>query len=178
MKHTVLIPLLCLFALFACEKKSSQHLEVGVDLANVQVHFSPGGSPTTAVINVLDEAKRSVHVQAYSFTSALIASALKSAHDRGVKVLVVLDKSQRSERYTSATFLTNAGIPVWIDKKHAIAHNKVMIIDESIVITGSFNFTKAAEERNAENLLIISNKQIADEYLANWEIHRGHSEAY
>lgn len=88
------------------------------------------------------------HIRAYSFTSAPIAKALVDAHKRDVKVQAILDKSQRSEEFTSATFLTNAGIPTFIDDKHAIAHNKVMIIDSTKVITGSFNFTKAAEESN------------------------------
>ena len=76
----------------------------------------------------------------------------------------MLDKSQRKEKYTAATFLANAGIPAFIDDKHAIAHNKIMIIDRQTVITGSFNFTKAAEEKNAENLLILKNKDLAKIY--------------
>lgn len=89
-----------------------------------------------------------------------------------VKVEALLDKSQKSERYTSATFLKNAGIPTYIDDKHAIAHNKIMVIDQETVITGSFNFTKAAEEKNAENLLILKNKDLARFYVGNWEKHK------
>ena len=110
----------------------------------------------------LDRAKTTVRVQAYSFTSESIASALKRAHNRGVDVQVILDKSQP---YTSATFLTHAKIPVSIESKHAIAHNKVMIIDGNTVITGSFNFTKAAEEKNAENLLIIESAKLTQRYM-------------
>jgi phosphatidylserine/phosphatidylglycerophosphate/cardiolipin synthase-like enzyme len=73
---------------------------------------------------------------------------------------------------------TNAGIPTFIDDKHAIAHNKIMIIDKTWVITGSLNFTKAAEEKNAENLLIILSRELAKQYLDNWLKHKGHSEAY
>ena len=69
-----------------------------------------------------------------------------NAHKRGVKIEVILDKSQGTQKYSSATFLYNQGIPVKIDAQHAIAHNKVMITDGETVITGSFNFTKAAEE--------------------------------
>jgi phosphatidylserine/phosphatidylglycerophosphate/cardiolipin synthase-like enzyme len=69
-------------------------------------------------------------------------------------------------------------IPTYIDDKHAIAHNKVMIIDRGVVITGSFNFTKAAEEKNAENLLILKNKELAKVYMGNWYKHREHSENY
>ncbi len=69
------------------------------------------------------------------------------AHKRGVEVQVVLDKSQRTEKYSSADFLVNMGIPVRIDARHAIAHNKVMVIDGQTVITGSFNFTKAGRDQ-------------------------------
>jgi len=175
MKHKLNISLFCLVALFACEENPAPQDQIAVDQALIQVYFSPGGSPTTALVKALDNAKASVLVQAYSFTSAPIASALKRAHDRGVDVMVVLDNSQWSEKYTSATFLRHAGIPIWVDSEHALAHNKVMIIDENIVITGSFNFTKAAEERNAENLLIIQDALIAQKYINNWNECRGHS---
>ena len=121
----------------------------------VQVYFSPPGGPTGAVVNALDQATNTVLVQAYSFTSAPIAKALVEAHRRGVKVQVILDDSQRTEKYSEADFLKNNGIETLIDAQHAIAHNKIMIIDDYVVITGSFNFTKAAEDKNAENLLII-----------------------
>jgi len=119
-----------------------------------------------------------VLVQAYSFTSAPIAKALVEAHRRGVKVEVVLDRSQRTENYSSATFVYNNGIPCFIDAQHAIAHNKVMVTDGLTVITGSLNFTKAAEDNNAENLLLIQDTQMAAKYAQNWEVHRQHSEPY
>jgi phosphatidylserine/phosphatidylglycerophosphate/cardiolipin synthase-like enzyme len=143
-----------------------------------QVCFSPKGGCTEAIVHELDRAKSEILVQAYSFTSAPIAKALLNAHKRSVKVEVILDKSQRREKYTSATFLSNSGIPTYIDDKHAIAHNKVMIIDTETVITGSFNFTKAAEEKNAENLLIIRNRALAKIYTNNWYKHKEHSEKY
>ena len=91
---------------------------------------------------------------------------------------VILDKSQRTDQYSSATFLYNSGIPVKIDAVHVIAHNKIMIIDGETVITGSFNFTKAAEEKNAENLLVIRDKKLAEQYIRNWQEHERHSEVY
>lgn len=141
-----------------------------------QVFFSPDGGCTNAINKVIGQARQEILVQAYSFTSAPIAKALLEAHKRGVKVQVILDKSQRSQKYSSATFLKNSRIPTFIDDKHAIAHNKIMIIDREIVITGSFNFTKVAEEKNAENLLIISSKELAKRYLDNWQKHKEHSE--
>lgn len=145
----------------------------------IEVYFSPMGGATEAVVAEIGKAQEEVLVQAYSFTSTPIAKALLEAHKRGVKVEAVLDKSQLSERYTSATFLSNAGVPVLIDDKHAIAHNKIMIIDRSVLITGSFNFTKAAEEKNAENLLVIKgNKRLVDAYLENYERHKQHAAGY
>jgi phosphatidylserine/phosphatidylglycerophosphate/cardiolipin synthase-like enzyme len=143
-----------------------------------EVYFSPKGGCTDAVIRELNKAQTTVLVQAYSFTSASIAKALLDAHKKGVKVEVILDKSQRTDQYSSATILFNAGIPVKIDAVHAIAHNKIMIIDDETVITGSFNFTKAADENNAENLLVIKDKRLAERYIMNWQEHERHSEVY
>jgi phosphatidylserine/phosphatidylglycerophosphate/cardiolipin synthase-like enzyme len=117
-------------------------------------------------------------VQAYSFTSAPTAKALLNAHKRGVRIDVLLDKSQRTQKYSSATFLYNQGIPVKTDAEHAIAHNKVMIRDGETVITGSFNFTKAAEENNAENLLVIRDEKLAKRHVRDWQDHQRHSEVY
>ncbi len=89
-----------------------------------------------------------------------------------------MDKSQCTEKYSSATFLKNSGIPTYIDDKHAIAHNKIMVIDGAVVITGSFNFTKQAENSNAENLLIIQSADLAGKYTENWQAHFKHSEVY
>jgi phosphatidylserine/phosphatidylglycerophosphate/cardiolipin synthase-like enzyme len=153
-------------------------LAVSIRAAEIQVYFSPKGGCTEAVINNLGRATNSVLVQAYSFTSAPIAKALVDAEKRGVKVRVILDKSQRTEKYSEADFLIHAGVPTWIDAKHAIAHNKIMIIDGKTILTGSFNFTKAAEDENAENLLVIQDPALAAKYTANWQAHLSHSEAY
>jgi phosphatidylserine/phosphatidylglycerophosphate/cardiolipin synthase-like enzyme len=156
-------------------------LEAAPSVSNpvVSAYFSPNGGCTDAIVGALSAAKTSILVQAYSFTSAPIAKALVEAHKRHVDVQVILDKSQRTERYSGATFLSNEGIPVFIDASHNIAHNKVMVLDGKTVITGSFNFTKNAEEGNAENLLVISNApELAQRYTANWKEHLGHSEPY
>lgn len=145
---------------------------------SLDVYFSPNGGCAEAIIREIASAKAGIYIQAYSFTSTPIAKALLDAFKRGVRVEAILDKSQRTAKYSSATFLANVRIPTYIDDKHAIAHNKIMIIDEATVITGSFNFTKAAEDRNAENLLIIRSKDLARLYMDNWTKHRQHSEIY
>lgn len=146
--------------------------------SDITVHFSPDGGCTETIIHEISRARHSILVQAYSFTSAPIAKALTEAHKRGVKIEAVLDKSNRTQKYSAADFLAHAGITVRIDAAHAIAHNKIMILDGETVITGSFNFTKAAEERNAENLLVIRDGKIAEQYVKNWRLHAGHSEEY
>ena len=145
----------------------------------VEVAFSPNGGGAGIIIKAVGEAKKSIRVQAYSFTNADIAKALVEAKKRGVEVRIVLDKSQETEKYSSATFFANAGLPVRIDDDFAIAHSKVMIIDEENVITGSFNFTKAAEEKNGENVLVLrGNKELAAAYLQNWQWRWDASETY
>ncbi len=150
----------------------------GFCAGTIQVFFSPHGGCTAAVVNALGQARSNILVQAYSFTSGPIAKALVDANKRGVQVRVILDKSQRSERYSAADFLLHAGVPTWIDARHAIAHNKIMVIDCREVITGSFNFTKAAEDNNAENLLLIDDPALAFNYIRNWQGHLSHSETY
>jgi len=164
------------FVLLICGP-SARALDVDIGQAPVEVYFSPNNGATNAIVREIDRARSEILVQAYSFTSAPIAKALIKAHRRGVKVQAILDKSQKTQKYSSASFLTNSGIPTYIDDKHAIAHNKIILIDRAVVITGSFNFTKAAEEKNAENLLIIRSKELAKPYLENWQRHREHSAA-
>ena len=142
--------------------------------ATVEVDFSPDMGTTDLVVKAIGEARRTVRVAAYSFTSKPIAQALLDAHKRGVDVRVVVDKSQANARYTSATFLANVGIPTRVDYKYAIMHNKFMVIDDESVETGSFNFTAAAEHKNAENVIVLRHdpavaQQYADEWTRLWE---------
>ena len=175
-KHSIIIIVLCFIVLIL--SLNSYAVDLTFNNTPAKVYFSPNGGCTQAIIKAIDNANMEILVQAYSFTSAPIAKALINAKKRAVSVEVILDKSQRKEKYTSATFLANSKIPTHIDDKHAIAHNKVMIIDKETVITGSFNFTKAAEEKNAENLLIIKSKPLAGIYIENWYKHKEHSTPY
>lgn len=93
-------------------------------------------------------------------------------------VEAVLDRGQRRAKGGQGQALADSGATVYIDARHAIAHNKVMVIDGKAVVTGSFNFTKSAEERNAENLLIIDSPELAKLYREEWEKHRGHGERW
>ena len=138
-------------------------------------HFSPKGGCTTAIVNELTAARHEVLVQAYSFTSRAVADALIAAAARGVRVVILLDRSNATDSHTELGDLTAHKMEVWIDDKHAIAHNKVMVIDARTVLTGSFNFTNQAEGENAENLLVLRNyRALAKTYRDNVLAHQGH----
>ncbi|TCS80997.1 phospholipase D family protein [Pectinatus cerevisiiphilus] len=135
----------------------------------IEVAFSPNGGAEEAIVDEINGAKSSIKVQAYTFTNSKISKALLHAQKRGVDVQIILDKSQQTSKYSPLKFFADNSIPVKIDNDFQIAHNKIMIIDEKTVITGSFNFTKAAAEKNAENLLIIrGNQKLTALYLKNW----------
>jgi len=142
---------------------------------SVEVFYSPKGGCTDAIVRELKRARREVLIQAYSFTSRPIADALVEARDRAVHVEILLDRSNEQETYTELGHLIEKGIAPLIDAQHAIAHNKVMILDRRTVITGSFNFTHQAEVENAENLLIIKgHPELARAYHQSFVAHKGH----
>ena len=130
--------------------------------------FTPPSGCGTVIANLISKAEKSIYVQAYGFTSGEIAKALINARNRGVEVRVLLDKSNIGAKYSKMRDLRKAGIEVLIDEVSGIAHNKTIIIDASLIITGSFNFTTSADIRNTENVIMIRDKQVAQRYLQNW----------
>ncbi len=156
----------------------SPSVPVSVPVTQIRAYFTPGHTVETAITDEIDAAQNTIRVQAYSFTNPLIVQALADARLRGVDVIVVLDKSNRTQRSSVAELAQRAGIPTLIDDRHAIAHNKIMIIDDRIVITGSYNFSRAAEKSNAENLVIIESAPIARKYQQNWQKHHQHSKPF
>ncbi len=158
--------------------------------ASVQPYFSPDGGCTDAIQAQLMAAKHQIHMEAYAFTSMPIVQALVQAKNRGVDIVAVLDKSNLEAHVASngelegrpdltLTMLAKAGIPVYLDARHRIAHNKVLLIDNSVLITGSFNFTYSAEHYNAENILVITGMpQLIAQYEANFQLNRSQSVPY
>jgi phospholipase D len=135
----------------------------------IQVRFSPGGQCLHFAQQAIASAQKTILVQAYAFTARPIAASLIAAHQRGIEVKVLADRSQRTARGSQIQYLAQNNIPVLIDAVPGIAHNKVIIIDDSYVLTGSFNWTQAAETRNAENLILIADAQVNKLYTANWQ---------
>jgi phosphatidylserine/phosphatidylglycerophosphate/cardiolipin synthase-like enzyme len=145
-------------------------------ILHINAHFSPKGGCMEALLEELKKARREVLVQAYSFTSDPLTLALVDAKQRGVHVEVILDKSNEVERYSDLHLFLEKGLAPLIDAEHAIAHNKIMIIDQKLLATGSFNFTNQAENQNAENLLLIrGNKELIERYRQNFLHHKSHS---
>jgi len=146
--------------------------------ATYEVYFSPDGGCANAIIAEIGKAKTEILVQAYYLTADDIVRALAEAQKRGVLTKVILDnKSNATLESSKKDVLIQAGIRTYLDAAHPISHNKLMVIDNEVVITGSYNFTKNAE-RNAENIVILRSKVLANGYIHNWMEHEMHSEAY
>ncbi|MDR1945705.1 MAG: phospholipase D family protein [Desulfovibrio sp.] len=136
----------------------------------VEAAFSPGGGALELTLSVIDEAEKSILVAAFSFTSKPVALALLNAARRGVQVRVVADSQANSEGYTAVTFLANGGVPVRLNGVYNHMHNKFMVADGRHVQTGSFNYTRAAAEKNAENVLVVrDDPDTAAKYTVVWE---------
>jgi len=135
--------------------------------------FTPGDPIDTRLVALIDGAQREVLVQAFSFTSKKIARALLAAHRRGVRVEILADRAQTLELAGSVVpGLARDGVPVWLDANFIAAHNKVVLVDAdapaATLVTGSYNFTSAAQFRNAENVLIVRNyPALVAQYRAN-----------
>jgi len=132
--------------------------------ADVQVYFSPLGGCQQAVVESINKAASEIDVAIYIFTNPDIAEALVAAKVRGVKVRVLLDGDNVDMNYSKAESLVDNGIPVRHETGTGLMHNKFAVVDDSIVLTGSFNWTRAAESANDENLLKITSPDLAAQY--------------
>jgi phosphatidylserine/phosphatidylglycerophosphate/cardiolipin synthase-like enzyme len=174
LRMIVRILMFSLIASIACRQAAAEPSPKPV----LSVHFSPSGGCTRAVAELIGEARHTVHVAAYSFTSQPIADALVAARARGVDVEAVLDKSDsgtHAVRSAKAPALIAGDVQVWIDRRHPIFHDKYVIVDGSVVETGSFNYTAQAERGNAENCLVVRDRELAAAYLADWRTHQQHA---
>jgi len=140
----------------------------------VELAFTPGDAVDNLIVAAIDRAQTEVLVHAYTFTHRKIAQALINARRRGVAVAVLADREQaRAVPQNVLAQLASGGIEVWLDGNFAAAHNKVIIIDAGLphatTITGSYNFTLAAQRSNAENIVVLhDNEPVARAYRDNW----------
>ena len=142
---------------------------------SIEIAFTPGDRIDRLLIEAIDAARQEVLVQAYSFTDRSIARALVGARRRGLAVRVVADREQaRTLPQNALPDLVAGGVEVWLDGNFQAAHNKVVVIDaatpRATTITGSYNFTIAAQRGNAENVIVLrDNAAVASAYRQNWE---------
>ena len=152
--------------------------------ATYEALFTPGDAVDARLAELIDGAQTEVLVNAFSFTNRRIGHALALAQARGVRVEIVADRGQALELPGSAVpALARQGIAVWLDGNFAAAHNKVLIIDgasaHGAVATGSYNYTGAAQSRNAENVLIVRHDPaLALQYRANFIRLRDRAQRY
>lgn len=119
---------------------------------SIEVGFSPDGSSLNVVLNAINSANKELLMAAFNFTSRSISEALMKAKQRGVDVRVIADRKANSN-YSAVTYLANHGVHVSLNDNYAYFHNKFIVIDGNSVETGSFNYTKGAAEKNAENVI-------------------------
>ena len=137
----------------------------------IETYFSPDDGVAEKIIDLLENANESIYFMAYSFTADDISNAILERASNGVTVAGVMDYSQiqSNGQYSEYDIFLQSGLDVRSDGIDGLLHHKVFIIDEEIVITGSYNFSASAEERNDENILIIYNSDIAEEFLKEFQ---------
>ncbi|HDT6558470.1 TPA: phospholipase D family protein [Raoultella ornithinolytica] len=139
---------------------------------SIETGYSPEGTALQLVLKTIDSAQQEIRLMGYSFTSPEVAGALVRAKRRGVDVKIVLDeKGNRSKASQAAmNVVVNAGIPLRTNGHYAIMHDKVIIVDNHTVESGSFNMTRSASSRNSENVLVINDvPEVAQTYLQHWQ---------
>ena len=164
LKRTLFCIVIALILPFVHDAKEAQGKET------IEVYFSPQGRCEKAIIQEIENARDSIHIAMFHFTNGRIARALAKAPKKGIDVKVILDKEKASDSYSKSKFLSNKGLYILFkegiqrrgrDNKTGLMHNKFVIIDGKIVITGSYNWTASAELWNYENLLIIWSTKVA-----------------
>lgn len=143
---------------------------VSVDEGEVEVYFSPEDRVARRLGELIHNAQQSVYFMAYSFTLDELAGEMITRHRAGVRIEGVMEASQaKNNPGSDYERLLAAGIEVRLDDNPGNMHHKVIIIDEKIVVTGSYNFSRNAEEKNDENTLVLHSPTAAAAYLIEFE---------
>ena len=146
----------------------SSNKAVVLDECEVAVYFSPHGGGLDAIVSLINDAERTLDCCIYTFTSRDIANALVKAHELGVSVRIITDESSSNSKYSKKRFLDKRDLPIRIYRGDGLMHNKFMIVDSTTVLTGSFNWTASAENKNYENVIIIKSRELAEQYEAEF----------
>jgi len=133
-----------------------------ISLAKTEVYFSLSDNPQKAIIKNINQAEAFINIAMYIFTDREIVIPLVKARERGVKVRLYLDQDQVDYQYSQSRFLVQRGIKTRISSNNYIMHNKFAIIDNRLLLTGSYNWTFSANNRNDENLMVIDDPEIIE----------------
>jgi len=140
------------------------------DIGNNTVCFTLGPDDCALVaVAEINKAQKTLDVEQFQLTEPRIGQAIIDAKSRGVTVRLIVDKKAPDEKNGQTPTIAATGIPVWVDSRPHIAHNKVVIVDLATVIGGSFNLTSNADRFNSENLLVLRDPQWAAAYEQNFE---------
>ena len=134
---------------------------------NYKILFTPGDNCTQEIVNEISSAKKEILIQAFAFTCDKIKEALIKSAKKKVKITILIDKRFAYKNIIQE--LIENGINAYVDLVSGIAHNKIIIIDKKKIITGSFNFTHAAQHKNTENCVFINDEKITKKFIENFE---------
>lgn len=125
-----------------------------------EAHFSPGDGCVRRVCGLFGAARRSADVCVFTITDDRIAEAIEAAHRRGVAVRIISDGEKAFDLGSDIEALNDAGIPVRVDNSPAHMHHKFAVFDETLLVTGSFNWTRSASTENQENIVVTSEPRL------------------
>jgi len=138
---------------------------VKIEDTNINAYFSPEDNIERIILDRLGKTKKSVRFLAFSFTSDPIADELIRLHKKGITVQGVFEKEGSGTEHCEYAKLLVEGVAVKLDRNPRLMHHKVIIIDEALLITGSFNFSRGANTKNDENVILLDNREIIAEYI-------------
>jgi phosphatidylserine/phosphatidylglycerophosphate/cardiolipin synthase-like enzyme len=144
----------------------------GTNTAKVEYYFPRAGQDVQSqLISVINSSDETLDVAIYSLTDTKIGDAIIQAHQRGVAVRVITDQEQAAGKYQKSLLkkLVQAGVQVKENTHSGLMHLKVTIVDNKIATTGSFNYTKAAENTNDEVFVILRDETAAKDFEAEFE---------
>lgn len=143
----------------------------GSDTAKTEYYFPRAGQKAQPqLISIINSAQKTLDIAIYSLTNTQIGSAITQAHERGVSVRIITDQEQAGGQYQKSLLkgLVNVGIPVKENTHSGLMHLKVTIVDGKIATTGSYNYTKSAENTNDEVFVVLRDETAAQDFEAEF----------
>lgn len=140
-------------------------LSVSAEANDIQIYFSPSTHCENNIVRFINRSKNRIDAAVYALNNDRIVKAIKRAHKRGVKIRILTDRLQAANRSSKVRELYDYGINIRVHSKHKIEHNKFAIFDKRVAMSGSYNWTNPATEKNSENcVFFIKNQNAVEEY--------------